>query len=124
MHTLLSLHLASLARSLRLNAQQDADQAGALGETITSIDPVTGIKTVIEHKLNDKGQKVKITRKIKRTLVTTQVNHQVAARLQLKKFGLATRSDNGTTTTVGEDVRVKLNVDKKVCLPLSLTTMY
>ena len=102
--------------SLHLVILQDADQAGALGETITSIDPVTGIKTVIEHKLNDKGQKVKITRKIKRTLVTTQVNHNVAARLQLKKFGLATRSDNGTTTTVGEDVRVKLNVDKKVRL--------
>jgi len=111
----LLLHLSHICAFLtHLVWHQDADDTKALGETTTSIDPVTGIKTVVEYKINDQGVKVKVTRKIKRTLVTTQVNHSVAQRLALKKFGLATRADNATTTTVGEDVRVKLSIDKKV----------
>lgn len=50
-----------------------------------------------------------VTRKIKRNTVKTQVNHAVAQRLALPRFGKASNEkENATTTTVGENFRVKL----------------
>lgn len=40
-----------------------------------------GVTTIVEYRLNDEGKKVKVTRKIKRTLVKTSVNHVVAERM-------------------------------------------
>lgn len=52
---------------------------------ITESTDANGITTVIEIRLNDEGKKVKITRKIKKTLVRTLVNHVVAERKSWSK---------------------------------------
>ncbi|ORY73078.1 eukaryotic translation initiation factor 3 subunit G-domain-containing protein [Leucosporidium creatinivorum] len=70
-----------------------------------------GITTIVEYKLNDEGKKVKVTRKIKRTLVKSKVNHVVAERMGWTKFGAEKGHKAGpdtATTTVGENVRLKL----------------
>lgn len=67
--------------------------------------------TIIEYKINDEGKKVKVTRKIKRTLVKSTVNHAVAERMHWTKFGAEKGHAAGpdrATTTVGEAVRLKL----------------
>ncbi|EGG06073.1 uncharacterized protein MELLADRAFT_48578 [Melampsora larici-populina 98AG31] len=86
----------------------DEDELPPISETI---DPVTGTKTIVEVKFNDAGKKVKIVRKIKRTLVTTSVSHEVAARKQWSKFGAEAGKKPGpdlATTTLGETVKIKL----------------
>ncbi|KAI5477253.1 translation initiation factor eIF-3 subunit 4 [Pseudohyphozyma bogoriensis] len=70
-----------------------------------------GITTIVEYKLNDEGVKVKVTRRIKRTLVKSTVNHAVAERMGWAKFGAEKGNKPGpdtATTTVGENVRLKL----------------
>ncbi|GAA5990700.1 hypothetical protein JCM11641_008469 [Rhodosporidiobolus odoratus] len=74
-------------------------------------DPSTGIITVTEYRLNDQGQRCKVTRKIKRTLVKTAVNHVVAERMGWAKFGQekgAAAGPHSATTTVGENVRLRI----------------
>jgi translation initiation factor 3 subunit G len=53
--------------------------------TLTESTDANGITTIIEIKFSDEGKKVKITRKIKKTLVKTLVNHVVAERQQWAK---------------------------------------
>lgn len=68
---------------------------------------------------------LKVTRKIKRTLVKTQVNHAVAERLALSKFGKAKLDNNATATTVGENVKIRLNPGNKVIsIPLFLDCIF
>ncbi|GAA5867374.1 hypothetical protein JCM5296_005460 [Sporobolomyces johnsonii] len=70
-----------------------------------------GITTIVEYRLNDEGKKVKVTRKIKRTLVKTAVNHVVAERMGWAKFGQekgAAPGPHSATTTVGENVRLRI----------------
>ncbi|SCV69600.1 BQ2448_2620 [Microbotryum intermedium] len=70
-----------------------------------------GITTVVEYKVNDEGKKVKVTRRIKRTLVKSKVNHVVAERMGWAKFGAEKGHKPGpdsATTTVGETIRIKL----------------
>ncbi|KAK4052650.1 translation initiation factor eIF3 subunit g [Microbotryomycetes sp. JL221] len=72
-----------------------------------------GITTIVEYRLNDEGKKVKVTRKIKRVLVKNKVNHVVAERMGWAKFGAEKGKKPGpdtATTTVGENVRLKLTV--------------
>ncbi|GAA5870343.1 hypothetical protein JCM8547_006609 [Rhodosporidiobolus lusitaniae] len=74
-------------------------------------DPATGLTTIVEYRLNEQGQKVKVTRKVKRTLVKTAVNHVVAERMGWAKFGQekgAAPGPHSATTTVGENVRLKI----------------
>ncbi|GAA6023133.1 hypothetical protein JCM10207_005735 [Rhodosporidiobolus poonsookiae] len=74
-------------------------------------DAATGVTTIVEYRLNDEGKKVKVTRKIKRTLVKTAVNHVVAERMGWAKFGQEKGRAPGphsSTTTVGENVRLKI----------------
>jgi len=76
-----------------------------------------GIRTTIEYTLNDEGKKVKITRRIKRTLQKSVVAHAVAERQKWAKFGQEKGSKPGpdrATTTVGENVTLKLSVGNKV----------
>ncbi|KAG6879861.1 hypothetical protein C0992_010530 [Termitomyces sp. T32_za158] len=73
-----------------------------------------GIRTVIEYTINDEGKKVKvratdqvITRRIKRTLQKSIVEHAVAERQKWTKFGAEKGNKAGpdrATTTVGENV--------------------
>ncbi|GAA5953594.1 hypothetical protein JCM10213_002683 [Rhodosporidiobolus nylandii] len=71
----------------------------------------SGVTTIVEYRLNEQGQKVKVTRKIKRTLVKTAVNHVVAERMGWTKFGQekgAAPGPHSATTTVGENVRLRI----------------
>ncbi|KAF8157209.1 eukaryotic translation initiation factor 3 subunit G-domain-containing protein [Crassisporium funariophilum] len=75
-----------------------------------------GIRTTIEYILNDEGKKVKITRRIKRTLQKSIVDHSVAERQKWPKFGQEKNSKPGpdrATTTVGENVTLKLSAGNK-----------
>ncbi|KAG6836112.1 hypothetical protein H0H93_011224 [Arthromyces matolae] len=75
-----------------------------------------GIRTVIEYTINDEGKKVKITRRIKRTLQKSIVEHTVAERQKWEKFGAERGNKPGpdrATTTVGENVTLKLSVGNK-----------
>ncbi|WFD30845.1 translation initiation factor eIF3 subunit g [Malassezia sp. CBS 17886] len=71
-----------------------------------------GIQVVVEYRTNADGKQVKVTRRIKRTLIHTRVNHDVAERKNLAKFGLekgGAPGPNGGTTSVGANVLVKLS---------------
>jgi len=75
-----------------------------------------GIRTTIEYALNDDGKKVKITRRIKRTLQKSVVDHAVAERQKWAKFGQEKGNKPGpdrATTTVGENVSLKLTAGNK-----------
>lgn len=65
------------------HTRQGADTASTLAEfpPRTETTDANGITTIVEYRLNDEGKKVKVTRKIKRTLVKTTVNHVVAERM-------------------------------------------
>ncbi|EIN09310.1 translation initiation factor eIF3g [Punctularia strigosozonata HHB-11173 SS5] len=75
-----------------------------------------GVRTTIEYTINDEGKKVKITRKIKRVLQKAVVDHAVAERKHWAKFGQEKGNKPGpdrATTTVGEDVRLKISAGNK-----------
>jgi len=60
---------------------------------------------------------VKITRKIKRTLQKSVVEHTVAERKKWAKFGKERGNKEGpdrATTTVGENVALKISAGNKV----------
>ncbi|CAG8689403.1 371_t:CDS:2, partial [Acaulospora colombiana] len=72
----------------------------------------SGIKTIIEYKTNDDGKKVKVTRKIKKTLITERVNKPVAERKKWAKFGDERGKKVGpdlSTTSIGEQIYLKLS---------------
>ncbi|BFZ59102.1 translation initiation factor eIF3 subunit g [Saitoella coloradoensis] len=73
-------------------------------------------KTIVEYKINEAGKKVKITRRIKMTLVKEHVNAAVADRKSWTKFGAEKGKKAGpdhSTTTVGENIYLKLSVGSK-----------
>ncbi|CAA7268650.1 unnamed protein product [Cyclocybe aegerita] len=75
-----------------------------------------GVRTTIEYTLNDEGKKVKITRRIKRTLQKSVVDHAVAERQKWAKFGAEKGNKPGpdrATTTVGENVSLKMSAGNK-----------
>ncbi|KAL4062671.1 eukaryotic translation initiation factor 3 subunit G-domain-containing protein [Scleroderma citrinum] len=79
-----------------------------------------GIRITVEYALNDEGKKVKITRKTKRTLQKSVVEHAVAERKKWAKFGKEKGNKEGpdhATTTVGESVTLKLSAGNKSSEP-------
>ncbi|KAJ7057804.1 eukaryotic translation initiation factor 3 subunit G-domain-containing protein [Mycena amicta] len=75
-----------------------------------------GIRTTIEYITNDEGKKVKITRRTRRVLQKSVVEHAVAERLKWSKFGKEKGSAKGpdrATTTVGENVVLKVSAGNK-----------
>jgi len=79
-----------------------------------------GIRVTIEYTINDEGKKVKVTRKIKRTLQKSVVEHTVAERKKWSKFGKERGNKDGpdrATTTVGENVALKLTSGNKSSEP-------
>ncbi|TFY73223.1 hypothetical protein EWM64_g10789, partial [Hericium alpestre] len=79
-----------------------------------------GIRTTIEYALNEDGKKVKITRRVKRTLQKSLVEHAVAERKTWPKFGHEKGKKAGpdrATTTVGETVSLKLSAGNKSTEP-------
>ncbi|KAJ7871338.1 eukaryotic translation initiation factor 3 subunit G-domain-containing protein [Mycena leptocephala] len=75
-----------------------------------------GIRTMIEYTMNDDGKKVKITRRSKRTLQKSIVDHTVAERLKWAKFGKEKGKAAGpdrVTTTIGENIALKITAGNK-----------
>ena len=110
----------------------DVDELAA--EPVSDYIDENGIRVTIEYAINDEGKKVKvsitlihvpessivriqITRKIKRTLQKSIVEHTVAERKKWAKFGKERGNKEGpdrATTTVGENVVLKLTAGNKV----------
>lgn len=70
-----------------------------------------GSKTVITYKINDDKKKVKITQKIKHTVITEKVHPLVAERKSWKKYGEEKDAKPGPdirTTQLTEPVQLKL----------------
>jgi translation initiation factor 3 subunit G len=75
-----------------------------------------GTETVVSWRINEQGQKVKITRKIRKTVREHVVNHRVAERRQWSKFGAEAGKPAGPsseTTTLGEAIEIRFNVPSK-----------
>lgn len=71
-----------------------------------------GTKTVIEYRINEQDQKVKLIRRIQEKVVKEHVNRAVAERKKWKKFGQEANSPPGpqlSTTTVSEVVELLLS---------------
>ncbi|KAL5343909.1 permease for cytosine/purines, uracil, thiamine, allantoin-domain-containing protein [Aspergillus crustosus] len=75
-----------------------------------------GTKTIISYRFNDDNKKVKVTRRIKTTVVREHVNPQVAERKTWAKFGLEKSNAVGPsfdTTSVGENIIFRPSVNWK-----------
>ncbi|KAJ7749288.1 eukaryotic translation initiation factor 3 subunit G-domain-containing protein [Mycena maculata] len=91
----------------------DVDEAEQKNEDFVD---ENGIRTTIEYTVNEEGKKVKITRRIRRTLQKSVVDHTVAERLKIPKFGQEKGKASGpdrATTTVGENVALKISAGNK-----------
>lgn len=111
----------------------DVDEAEHVPKNEDFVDE-NGIRTTIEYTVNEDGKKVKvrrahppacpyvsivsqITRRSKRTLQKSVVDHTVAERLKWAKFGQEKGKASGpdrATTTVGENVALKISAGNKV----------
>ncbi|OQD74134.1 hypothetical protein PENDEC_c012G06876 [Penicillium decumbens] len=75
-----------------------------------------GTKTVISYRFNDDNKKVKVTRRIKTSVVREHVNPQVAERRSWAKFGLEKGHPPGPTfdtTSVGENIVFRPSINWK-----------
>ncbi|KAK1148698.1 translation initiation factor eIF3 subunit g [Aspergillus melleus] len=75
-----------------------------------------GTKTVISYRFNDDNKKVKVTRRIKTTVVREHVNPRVAERRAWDKFGLEKGNPAGPsfdTTSVGENIVFRPSINWK-----------
>ncbi|KAH8823444.1 translation initiation factor 3, RNA-binding subunit [Flagelloscypha sp. PMI_526] len=75
-----------------------------------------GVRTSVTFYINDAGKKIKVTRKTRLVPQKQAVNHDVARRLALPKFGNDKGQPAGpdrATTTVGEAVMLKLSIGGK-----------
>lgn len=73
-----------------------------------------GTKTTITYRLNDNGQKVKTTRRIRFVTHREVVNPRVAERKTWTKFGLSEKDSAGPqtdTTSVGENIIFRLSTN-------------
>ncbi|KAK9469292.1 eukaryotic translation initiation factor 3 subunit G-domain-containing protein [Lipomyces arxii] len=94
----------------------DDDDDNGLPAPLETLNP-DGTKTVISYRINpETGKKVKVTQKVKTTIVKERVNPDVAERKRWAKFGLERGSRPGPnvkTTSVGENTPLKLIVEWK-----------
>ncbi|KAL0958503.1 hypothetical protein HGRIS_000645 [Hohenbuehelia grisea] len=98
----------------------DVDELDSSTNKIEDTVDENGIRTTVEIVINDDGKKVKITRRIKRTLQKSVVEHNVAERKKWAKFGQEKGHPAGpdrATTTVGENVSLKLSAGNKSSEP-------
>lgn len=85
-------------------------------DEITETQDEDGIHTTEEIKTNDDGKQVKVTRKIKKKLIKEAVQHAVAERKKLKKFGDSKNDPSGPqtdTTNISEEIFLKLSSNNK-----------
>ncbi|EAA33480.3 hypothetical protein GE21DRAFT_6275 [Neurospora crassa] len=106
-------HTVKMAAVQQKHDWADDDE---LEETSTELPPpqkITnkdGSTTIIEYRLNDNGQKVKTTRRIRYITHREVVNPRVAERKSWTKFGLSVKDGAGPapdTTSVGENIIFK-----------------
>ncbi|WFD43354.1 translation initiation factor eIF3 subunit g [Malassezia psittaci] len=93
-------------------ADDETEEGSSNSPRVEVRDEGNGVQTIIEYRTNADGKQVKVTRRIKRTLISTRVNHHVAERKQWTKFGLeksAAAGPHGGTTSIGANVHVKLS---------------
>ncbi|KAK8442578.1 translation initiation factor eIF3 subunit g [Candidozyma auris] len=91
----------------------DAEDDIPVPEITTNPD---GTKTVVSYRLNAKGQKVKITQKIKEVKVKERVHPSIAVRRGWAKFGKEKHTPPGPdtrTTQLGEKIELKLGASWK-----------
>jgi len=76
-----------------------------------------GIRTTIDYKTNDKGQKIKVTRKVKVYTRTVRRNKNVEARKKWKKFGDCANTpagpEFGITSESLDEIELVLGVGEK-----------
>lgn len=73
------------------------------------------IKTVTEERVNERGQKVRVTRKIRMKLIRETVDADVAARKLWPKYGDSKQDPPGpnlATTVIGEPVFLRLSTTR------------
>jgi len=105
--------MASTAAQTKTSWADDVDE---LDTRVEEVVDENGIRTTVEYLVNEEGKKLKITRKIKRTLQKSLVEHAVAERKAWAKFGQEKGNKPGpdrATTTVGEGVMLKLSAGNK-----------
>jgi translation initiation factor 3 subunit G len=116
-----SVRIFALTISLKIYSRADwaddeeFDDPSALPpqQVITNKD---GTKTVISYRFNDDNKKVKVTRRIKTSVVREHVNPQVAERRSWPKFGLEKGHPPGPTfdtTSVGENIVFRPSINWK-----------
>jgi translation initiation factor 3 subunit G len=104
--------MKSIKKEVKTNWGDDVDD---FEQDVTEKDE-DGIFTVVEERVRDDGKKVKVTRKIKKKLVKEAVNHVVAERKKLKKFGKSKNDPSGPqedTTNISEEIFLKLSSNNK-----------
>ena len=85
---------------------------GKANEAAEEKDSDNGIKVVVEIRTTEDGRKVKVTRRVRRTLIRTQVNQSSLGRQSWTKFGQEKGKPSGphmATTTLGENIQLKLS---------------
>lgn len=73
------------------------------------------IRTVVEERINDKEQRVRVTRKFRMKLIRHTVDADVAARKQWRKYGDSKDDPPGpvlSTTVIGEPVYLSLSATR------------
>ncbi|ETI27502.1 eukaryotic translation initiation factor 3 subunit G [Cladophialophora carrionii CBS 160.54] len=94
---------------------EQINDPSALPAPVTTVDK-NGIKTTILYRFNDQGQKVKVTRKTRTTVIKEKLNPVVAERREWAKFGLEKGKPKGPqpdTTSVGENILFRPSRDWK-----------
>ncbi|KDN44497.1 translation initiation factor 3, RNA-binding subunit [Tilletiaria anomala UBC 951] len=92
--------------------QQQRPTAGKGSQLVEEKGEGNGIKVVVEYRTNEDGKQIKVTRRVRRTLIRTQVNQASVARQSWSKFGKEKGNPPGphmATTTIGENVQLKLS---------------
>lgn len=98
----------TLVRPVALNSS--SSHAGN-GARVQVTDEGNGVQCIVRYGVNAEGKQVKVTRRVKRTLVKTHVNQSVAERKGWAKFGAEKGTDagpNAGTTSIGANVQIKL----------------
>lgn len=93
----------------------DEDETEDLPPPQETVDE-NGIKTTIEYKMNEKGQRVKITRKYRLYKTVTRYNKRVEERKKWKKFGDCTGLPAGPEpgiTSIGDEVFLTLGTSQQ-----------
>ena len=105
---------ANRSRSRDWADDDEFDDSALPEKTVTT--NKDGTKTIVEYSVNDAGKKVKVTRRIRTTVVRETVNPRVAERRGWAKFGLEKGHPPGPsfdTTSVGENILFRPSVTWK-----------